>query len=231
MTRPLTRPLLLDLFCGGGGAAHGYYLAGFDVIGVDSRPHPNFPYPFVQADALEYCREHGRKFAAIHASPPCKFNTGALTIRTGDEQEIRGRHLDLITPVRPLLRAAGVPYVIENVLGAKSLLMNPSMLCGTMFGLKVLRHRYFETSFFVFTPPHETHVGSVTGGEFCGPYGQGGAMWIDPKRKELGRRKGSRKTADWGAAMGIDWMTRDELTQAIPPAYALFLGRQLREAL
>ena len=227
----MRRPILLDLFCGGGGAARGYYDAGFDVVGVDSQPHPGFPYRFLQADALEYLAAHGGEYDAIHASPPCKFSTGALTIRTGDEQECRAKHLDLITPIRPILQAISKPYVIENVLGAKSLLLCPSMLCGTMFGLKVLRHRYFETSFFACIPPHERHVGSVTGGEFCGPYGQGGAMWIDPKRKELGRRKGSRKTADWGEAMQIDWMTRDELTQAIPPAYTRFLGRQLREAL
>ena len=228
MTLSLDRPLILDLFSKAGGAARGYHDAGFDVVGVDIEFQAHYPYRFIQADALEYLAAHGGEYDAFHASPECKGGSAAMSIRTSDEAAQRAAHPELISAVRPLLAATGKPYIIENVAGYKHLLLTPAMLCGTMFGLKVLRHRYFESSHLLFVPPHAPHVGTVTDGQFCGPYGQGGAMWIDPKQKHLGRRKGSRRTEDWGKAMNIDWMNRDELTQAIPPAYTFLIGLQLK---
>ena len=107
-------PVLLDLFCGAGGAAVGYHRAGFDVIGVDLRPQPSYPFRFVQADALEYLAAHGRDFDAIHASPPCQHYTVARKIHDSGD-----RHPDLVDAVRARLVAVGVPWVIENVVGVR----------------------------------------------------------------------------------------------------------------
>lgn len=149
----MTRPRLLDLFCGAGGGGYGYHLAGFDIVGVDIVAQPRYPFAFVQADALEYVAAHGREFDAIHASPPCqKFTAlGRLHAANG----YYARHVDLIAETRQALRRLGLPYVIENVPGAP--LENPVMLCGSMFGLRVYRHRIFETSWFQLAPSHVAH--------------------------------------------------------------------------
>lgn len=218
---------LLDLFTGGGGCAEGYRQAGFEVTGVDIVEPTNFPVgiTFIQADALDYLAKHWHEYDVITASPPCKIHTSMMYIRTDHEAQ-KAKHRDLVVPTRQLLQLYDKPYVIENV--TARILINPIMLCGTMFGLKVLRHRYFESSIQIQPIPHYKHVGSVNTGEFCGVYGTGGAMKIDGTNT---RRKGSRKTADWRNAMGIDWMSRYELTQAIPPAYTKYIGLQLYGAL
>ena len=203
---------LLDLFCGAGGAAMGYYRAGFtEIVGVDNRLMPRYPFAFVQADALEYLAEHGREFDVIHASPPCQGYS-----RT---QRIHGREYPMvIEQLRAALRSIGQPYVIENVPGAP--LINPVLLCGTMFGLRVFRHRLFETVPFLLAPEHTTHhkpaciVGrQPTPGQYMTVAGHFANM------------------AYAREAMGIDWMTRDELSQAIPPAYCEWIGRRLLEAI
>jgi hypothetical protein len=131
---------LLDLFCGAGGAAVGYHRAGFDeIVGVDLKTQPRYPFAFVQGDALEYLAAHGHEFDAIHASPPCQAYSRA-TAWTGD----RSSHPDLIAATQSAARAAVKPYVIENVQEARRLLRLPVMLCGTSLGLRVQRHRYFE---------------------------------------------------------------------------------------
>jgi DNA (cytosine-5)-methyltransferase 1 len=190
----------------------GYSRAGFEVVGVDIKPQPHYPFEFHQADALDVLKDSGlsEDFDAIHASPPCQAYTNA--------QRIRGReHPDLIGPVRELLHAIGLSYVIENVPGAP--LRDPTLLCGAMFSLGVYRHRLFETSFPL---PFSIHA-----------HGQ--------RQAKMGRRSGPDEViqvvghfADVGTArraMGIDWMTRDELAQAIPPAYTEWIGRQLIEAI
>lgn len=208
---------LLDLFCCAGGAGMGYHRAGFDVVGVDIEPQPNYPFEFIQADALEYLAEHGHKFDVIHASPPCQGYT-ALKAVHGNQWPL------LIEPVRELLDTIGKPYVIENVQGAP--VRRDLTLCGEMFGLSVIRHRYFELGGWSTEPmPHVPHRGRVGGwrhGEhFDGPYfavyGEGGG-------------KGS--VAQWQQAMGIDWTDiRREIAEAIPPAYTEFIGRQLLAAI
>lgn len=204
---------LLDLFCGAGGAAMGYYQAGFEVMGVDIQPQPHYPFEFIQTDALEYVAEHGHNYDVVHASPPCQ----AYIQRN---KNLTTAHPKLIEPVRELLQ--GRLYVIENVEGAP--LESPVRLCGTAFGLLVRRHRLFELPGVNPLIPPCNHWGTVAGGDFAGVYAFGG------KGHRHGRGVRDPKNMpgpDWNAAMDIDWMTRQELTQAIPPAYTEFIGKAL----
>jgi hypothetical protein len=204
----------LDLFCGVGGASRGYADAGFDVTGVDRAPQPNYPYPFHQADAITFLIEHWREFDAIHASPPCQSST-ALTKGTNKGRE----YPNLIPATRALFKRLPLPTVIENVEGSD--LRRDLILCGEMFDLGVIRHRYFELSWSVPQPAHFEHRGRVAGwrkdawyeGPYFAVYGKGGG-------------KGS--VAEWQQAMGIDWTdVRTELAEAIPPAYTEYVGTHL----
>jgi DNA (cytosine-5)-methyltransferase 1 len=212
----MTRPRLLDLFSCEGGAAMGYYRAGFDVVGVDIAPQPRFPFAFVQGDALEYVAKHGHEFDAIHASPPCQGYSVT--------QSIHGKAYPmLIEDVRAALQATGRPYVIENVPGAP--LLNPVELCGVMFGLKVYRHRLFETNPFMLAPLHTPHPpGSTTNSK--GDYSSfaKGATHISVAGHNFSRQ-------DAVIAMEIDWMSKHGLAQAIPPAYTEYIGGYLMQAL
>lgn len=210
--------MLLDLFCGAGGAAMGYHRAGFDVIGVDSRNQPHYPFNFVQADAFEYLTTV-TGFDAIHASPPCQ----RYSLVQATNYNKAENHPDHIPAVRELLRALGLPYIIENVVGAP--LHNPITLCGEMFGLNVIRHRLFESNTWLWQLPHQPHRGYVTSyrhgqfnqGPYFAVYGTGG-------------ERGS--VLDWQTAMGIDWMPeKRELVEAIPPAYTECIGNQLIAAI
>ncbi len=215
------KPRLLDLFCGAGGAAMGYARAGFDVVGVDVKPQPNYPFEFIKDDALE--RLHWwvagsgstywlKDFSAIHASPPCQAYTKARKLQ-GNE------HPDLVGPTRDLLDLTGLPYVIENVGGAP--LRDPVVLEGQMFdGLRTIRPRYFETNWPLDVPllrlsrPAQTKMGRPPNGD----------EWMQVVGHFSDVPAGR-------AAMGIDWMTQHELAQAIPPAYCEFIGEQLMEHL
>ena len=191
----------------------GYYNAGFDVVGVDIVPQPRYPFPFQQGDAIEFLIEaldsNSLEVEAIHASPPCqRYST--MTKRWGREEE----HPDLVLLVRDLLVEAGLPYIIENVPGAP--LIEPTLLCGSMFNLKVRRHRMFETNFAVPQPNcrHDLQ------GKVVGVYGHAGGS---------SKRDGITfsGTASWREAMGIAWMTGKELAEALPPAYTEYIGTQL----
>lgn len=205
---------LLDLFCGAGGCTKGYQDAGFYVVGVDTRPQPNYcGDAFYQADALDVLRGwHFNAFDAIHASPPCQRFSIAQNASKNSEA-----HPDLVEPVREELERIGLPYIIENVPGAP--LRSPIVLCGKSFGLNVKRHRLFETNWPAFgtdCPQGHGYVVSVFGGGSRGP--------ADPT---TGKRT-FVPIHEARAAMGIDWMVRDELSQAIPPVYTHFLGLQMR---
>ena len=209
------RPRVLDLYCCAGGAGMGYWRAGFDVLGVDITPRPRYPFRFLLADALDAMHWYGQEFDLIHTSPPCQYSC-ALTKGTN-----RGKrqHTNLIPITRDVLNWYGVPYVIENVQGSE--LRRDLTLCGEMFGLGVLRHRYFEIgNWLANTAPHQPHRGPVRGwrhgvyrdGPYIAAYGKGGG-------------KGS--VAEMQAAMGITWTgVHEELTEAIPPAYTEYIGRE-----
>jgi DNA (cytosine-5)-methyltransferase 1 len=210
---------LLDLFCGAGGAAMGYHQAGFDVVGVDINPQPHYPFTFVRADALtvfepDFWLLGGiDSFDAIHASPPCQAYTMAQRIR-------KREHPDLVGPIRELLEAVGLPYVIENVPGAP--LRDFVVLEGQMFpGLRTQRKRWFETNW----PLEVPFLRSPR------PAPQA-KMGRKPKPHEWFQVVGNTGDANGArAAMQIDWMTRDELSQAIPPAYTELIGHQLLQHL
>lgn len=215
------RPRALDLFCGAGGVSVGLQRAGFAVVGVDIRPQPNFRGgEFVQADALEYPLEG---FDFIWASPPCQAFSQASRIHDRE-------HADLLTPTIERLERWGGVWAVENVPGAP---MQPPgvTLCGLMFGLRVFRHRLIKTSWLALQPPHPSHAGKRIGeGYYCvagHDSGNGGFAIRFGSHRAKDELRGRKGTADdWRRAMGIDWMTRDELSQAIPPAYAEFIGRQ-----
>ncbi len=199
----------LDLYCCEGGAGMGYALAGWKVTGVDIKPQPRYPQTFVLGDALEYLEAHGSEYDLIHASPPCQ---GYSHLTPGSH---RDKHARMIPAVRALLQRIGKPYVIENVAGARHELRNPVMLCGSMFGLRTRRHRYFETNFQVTAPrpcDHSTLPLLVTTA----------SKSSREKRYALGMKPKTVKNAP--LAYGIGWMSCDGLKEAIPPAYTQYIG-------
>jgi DNA (cytosine-5)-methyltransferase 1 len=211
----MSRPLLFDAFCGEGGAAMGYHRAGFDVIGVDIWPQPRYPFEFHQGDALEALATFDlSRFAAIHASPPCHDHVRTFVAKNGTGA--------LLARTRDALEQAGLPWVIENVPGAP--MRADYKLCGCMFGLpKLTRERWFETSWhgFEMRPPCHHPEPSVT----AAGTGIPSHSWF------YGKVDGYEYHRLMREAMGIDWMTRAGLVQAIPPAYTEYIGRQLLEHL
>lgn len=219
------RMRLLDLFCGAGGCSVGYARAGFEVVGVDVEPQPRYPFEFHQSDWLGYLMAHWREFDVISASPRCQpySRTSVLCKQKFD-------YMDEVSEVRKALDWTGKPYIIENVPGAP--LDNPLMLCGSMFGLRVLRHRHFECKPVIWWGPAAcSHWGVASA---CG---RGKS-----KNNPSGYVPGSFEhfdfitvtgsdyiAADGRQAMGIDWMIKKELSQAIPPAYTEFIGRKIKE--
>lgn len=217
------KPRLLDLFCGAGGATRGYQRAGFYVIGIDVVDQPNYAGDeFVQADAISVLKclsgrgfdfapgITGREFVAVHASPPCpRYST-----ITRD----KSRHPDLYGATRDLLDDIGLPWVIENVIGAPY--GSGIVLCGSMFGMEVRRHRNFETSWLMMQPDHpcrfETRPYTITG------HGDG------PNGHESRHHRGPAK-ADGPRLMGCDWMTWEECVLAVPPSYTEWIGTRLLE--
>lgn len=223
---PEARPLILDLFSGAGGAAKGYHDAGFDLVGIDRKAMPHYPFPFAKMEALALLRnpDFMSAFAGVHASPPCKTNT-SLKHFSGKQ------HTDMIDETRELLDATGLPYVIENVVGAKHL-RNPVMLCGSMFGLGVRRHRLFELGGWTMPQPrceHKRQVAESPGYPVRRYHGGVVKTIISPVLGVYGGGQGlgEGEVLLWHKAMGIDWMTRRELAEAIPPAYTEHIGRAL----
>jgi len=196
----------------------GYYRAGFEVVGVDIKKQKRYPFEFIQADALEILADKDflNQFDAIAASPPCQ--THSITQHLRNAQGKSTDKVDLIPQTRQALQDLGKPYIIENVPGAP--LINPVILCGSSFGLKVRRHRHFESNFNL--------VGSI-----CDHKAQGRPVGVYGSMKDEIPKGG--KTADTieqaREAMGIDWMLWGELVEAIPPIYTQFLGKQLLEVM
>lgn len=219
----MSRPKLLDLFCGAGGAAMGYHRAGWDVVGVDIEPQPNYPFWFRKMDALAVWSEFNpSEFDAIHASPPCQGYTqlAAVNAKLGRAQ----RHEKLITETRALLRRSGLPYVIENVVG--STLIDPVRVCGTSFGLPIRRHRLFESSTALVGRACEHQ--RFTEPRYWTGWRPNGEKRLSTVVQVYGNAGGKH---EWPAAMGIDWMTYDEIAEAVPPAYTEWIGAQMLERL
>jgi len=218
---------LLDLFCKAGGASVGYHRAGFEVVGVDIKKQKRYPFEFIHADALEILADKDflKQFDVIAASPPCQTHSSTKHLR--DAQGHTTTKLDLIPETREALEAWGGAYIIENVPGAP--LINPIVLCGSSFGLKVRRHRQFESNVKL--------LGSICDHKKQGrPVGVYGAMKDNPKGidRTTGKMVYGGRTAtsieEAREAMGIDWMLWGDLVEAIPPAYTHYLGKQLLEA-
>lgn len=204
---------VLDLFCGAGGASMGYHRAGFEVVGVDNQSQPNYPFDFIQADAIQILDQSAYwGFDLIHASPPCqKFS---ITANLARAQGKKASDVDLLTPLRPILKAIGKPYVIENVKGAP--LVDPIQLCGSTFNLGVRRHRLFESNL-----PLVDHGG-------CRHKEQGRPIGVYYSiGDEIPKGGKTAESLEQGQeAMGIDWMPWSSLREAIPPEYSLWIGRQ-----
>ena len=221
---PKKKPRLLDLFCGAGGASEGYRRAGFEVVGVDLAPQPNYPFEFHRADALTFPL---KGFDAIHASPPCQHyaagprNTNKALGRKYD-------HPALIEPMRRRLIRSGALYVIENVVGSP--LRNPCRLCGTSFDLPLRRHRLFESN--VTLPPKPCAHHRFTEKKYWTGWTQGGHGVGNKRRATTVQVYGNGgEKHEWPAAMGISWMTYAELAEAIPPVYTEYVGRYVMAAL
>lgn len=214
------KPVILDTFCKAGGAGMGYHKAGFKVIGVDIAPQKNYPFEFIKADAIKFILDRGHEFDAIHASPPCQLYSKS----TAPQRSLGKEYVDLVEPTRLALINSGKPFIIENVPQAP---IRPDViLTGNMFSLHVLRKRHFEMNFFMlqYLPiPEKRRVGD----ELCSIYGKASQ---DRAPKHRYGKKTIREA--WAYAMGIDWhMTESELSEAIPPAYTEFIGRNLIETL
>lgn len=222
----MTRPRLLDLFCAGGGASVGYHRAGFDVTGVDIVDQPRYPFEFHRGDALEFVKRHGHEFEVVTASPPCFLNSTLAAVL------VQGHgHVELIPETRDALIATGLPYVVENVPGAD--LRDPLVLCGSMFHLgadchdgrwrQLRRHRLFESNVALVAPApcrHDAESLAVHGG--------------GPSHRERASRAGTGsgytyqgRMSERRQAMGVDWLPRESLNLAIPPAYTEWIGRLL----
>jgi len=224
----MNTPNILDLYCCQGGASRGYADAGFNVYGVDIEPQPRYPFGFNRKDALTalktllngealaFIDQYGvpkfgwlQNFDAIHASPPCQLYSLTHRINKSDFP-------DLIGPTRELLKQTGLPYVIENVVEARDELINPTLLCGEMFGLETYRHRLFETSFELTAPEHPAHIAKTT------------KMGRAPVDGEYMHIVGNFSGVDRGRQiMGMPWASRDGLREAIPPIYSAFVGADL----
>lgn len=220
----MSAPRLLDLFCGAGGATRGYQQAGFYVVGVDIEPQPNYcGDEFHQVDALDVLRcksflADPHFVDAIHVSPPCQGYVQWNNLNA-ERYGSRVEHPMLIERVRDLLTATGLPYVIENVPGAP--LRTAVTLCGSMFGLGVRRHRNFESNVLMMGPPRCAHTGDE-----IAVYGwlDGRRIWTRVNGTEV---RAARTLGQAQAAMGIDWMTWDELRESIPPAYTEWVGTRV----
>lgn len=219
-------PVVYDVFCGAGGAALGYHRCGFRVVGVDLAPQPRYPFDFIQMDALAFLRLVLEGWvirpAAIHASPPCQAHSDL-------QKQSKIDYVDYIPPTRDLLEQIGLPYVIENVEGAP--LRDPAWICGASIpGLRVIRHRQFETNW----PLTGIDCPRDADGRVAHPL----VFTYDRRKGHYGKLDqdvsyvqvtggGNAKIANKLDAMGIDWMTNDEVNEAIPPAYTEHVGRQL----
>lgn len=217
------KPKLLDLYCKAGGCSKGYNMAGFDVVGVDIEDQPNYPFLFIRSDAIEYVRKNYHLYDVIHASPPCqKYSRSTAPFRMAGK-----KYPDLLNETRIELEKTGKPYIIENVPGSpmrKDLILN-----GEMFGLKVIRNRWFELGggLFILCPPKtQIKKNLVRNGERVSVFGNGSYRKSKFDKEPIFKKGSVRET--WAYAMGINWMTCNEMSEAIPPAYTEYIGNRIK---
>jgi DNA (cytosine-5)-methyltransferase 1 len=200
----------MDTFCCAGGVGFGYYQAGFIPVGVDIEQQDNYPFLFVQMDAIEAIEQFVDCFDAIHASPPCQEYSVTKTLHDN-------KYPDLLVPTRNALKASGKPYIMENVPGSP--MLDYVKLRGDMFGLRTLRVRYFESNCLLIVPSYPKKKGTTSGnGKKYSSFDDGYYVTVTGNNFRF---------TDGKVAMDIFWMTKRELTQSIPPAYSEFLGLQL----
>lgn len=210
--------IILDLFCGAGGASKGYSQAGFDVVGVDVKPQPQYPFEFIQSDWMDYLQTIDlSRFTAIHASPPCQGYSVTKSIHGN-------KTLKIIPLVRQALIETGLPWIIENVPGARSDMVNPVTLRGNLFGLRVIRDRLFETNFYLPQPKLEPVTEGTNAHRGFSQFNADGSGYICVAGNNFKAEHGRK-------AMGIDWMSRKYLAQAIPPAYTEWISGLLKSHL
>ena len=213
---------LLDLCCKAGGCSVGYYQAACDmgikieITGVDIEAQPNYPFKFIKADAVDYLKKNYKKYTHIHASPPCQMYTfcNAMWRNKGKE------YPDILEPLKKEMHLTGLPGVIENVMSAP--IKRDIVMRGDIFGLGVIRKRKFEcVNWFCLTPGLPLIKGSVMEGDYITVTGKGSLLSNRGKKCKI---EGKNVKEVWRKAMGIDWMTTSELSQAIPPAYTRYIG-------
>lgn len=219
------KPRLLDLFCGAGGAAMGYHRAGFEVVGVDIHPQKNYPFEFHQADAMTFPLDG---FDAIHASPPCQAYSPHVSSKSSWWAGTKGKDEPaLIDSTRDRLFATGKPYVMENVMGARDALNGSLLLCGTMFGLPIARHRLFEMPFLIISPAHARCSGVAK--EYALQRGWNPRdMTVSGKGRNAGTKERWKEVMGWPEDVDV---TQHGLREAIPPAYTFFIGRHLMQVI
>lgn len=217
----MRKPRALELYCGAGGSAMGYARAGFDVVGVDAEPQPDFPFEFHQDDALAFLDENGHEFDFISGGPPCQIHS---PISRYSSKTRKRELIDLIPQTRAALEFLGLPYVIENVWTKSAGLINPVMLCGTQFGLNLFRHRGFESDLSLAGLPHRHLRGQVAIRNGYLPTEERPFMTITGRNGHHSKAW-QRKAAEY---MGTPWITSlNGVCEAIPPAYTEFIGRQV----
>lgn len=212
---------LLDLFCCGGGASAGYNKAGFEVTGIDIKPQRGYPFYFIQDDALNYLLKYGKNYDIIHASPPCQGYSKHVSSKDSEFVPTRGKNEPkLIDSVRNVLIQIGKPYIIENVMGAKSDLKWNLLLCGTMFNLPISRHRLFECSFSINQPIHPK----------CRGVAKKFALennWDYRDMSVTGKGRNVGTSDRWKQILGIDWgLRQSQISEAIPPSYTKYIGEE-----
>ena len=223
----VSKPRLLDLFCGAGGAAMGYHRAGFDVVGVDIDPQPNYPFEFHHMDALNTLKYWDLShFDVIHASPPCQFASAMSNRFRNTPGTVAHSRINLLTPTLTVLRTLSMPWVVENVVGARKYMNTTVKLHGGMFGLGVARPRLFESNVMILSPKEAPALNIV------GVYGRAhdGRRLTGAHPKDGGLRA-ANSLEEAQTAMGMDWADWHGTKEAIPPAYTEYIGQQLLQHL
>lgn len=213
---------LLDLCCKAGGAARGYELAAIElgykieITGIDIEPQPNYPYKFIQADAVDYILKNSHKYTHFHASPPCQ----PYSVSTARFRQAGKVYRDILEEITEQMYKTNKPGIIENVMPSP---VRPDIILrGDSFGLKILKSRKFEcVNWFSMKPILKKKIGSVKAGDFALCIGNGQLKVTNGIKFKI---PGNSILEVWSYAMGINWMTIHEMAEAIPPAYTHYLG-------